>query len=106
MMNIYIHNPEYQASAVRPMGGRVPDRLLELTWYIGMELPKPLDEHNKHLVVCVEADGDELEIITRNCGNIPYMPGSYRFHTWRGEIAQFIVDNVVDSDYLRRNYVK
>ena len=39
----------------------------------------------------IQADGDELEHITNRMPNLPH---SYRICTWRGELAQFIGENL------------
>lgn len=41
----------------------------------------------------VQADGHELEYIKRNFTGIP-LHNSLRVQTWRGPIAQFIVDHL------------
>jgi hypothetical protein len=44
-------------------------------------------------VTAIQADGHELEAIRKKFTNIPDAPGE-RVVLWRGEIAQFIVDNL------------
>lgn len=54
----------------------------------------------------IDVDGRDLDYIKRNTGNIPFMK-SYRGSTrYRGEMAHFILDNIVReyidlSDQLR-----
>jgi TRAP-type uncharacterized transport system substrate-binding protein len=69
-------------------------KILQVEWHIGEPMPAPLNAHNKHLVVAVEADGDELTAISSGTSNFPYSKKPVQ--TWRGELAQFIVDNIVD----------
>jgi hypothetical protein len=73
---------------------RQPPKILELHWHIGETLPEPLNAHNKHLIVTVQADGDELFAIFNQFDNLPSARDK-RVQTWRGEFAQFIVDNLI-----------
>lgn len=45
-----------------------------------------------HNVVCVQADGDELEYIRNKFTNIPMTNG--RVVRWHGEMARFILSNI------------
>lgn len=68
----------------------------ELNWYVGQGLIdtyyiKLLEDGVKE-VVCVQADGDELDYITRNFKNI--RQASKPVVKWTGEDALFIVNNL------------
>lgn len=60
------------------------------TWHIKGK-PKENDLGGKPKIILLQADGDELEIIINHFKNIPH---SYGICTWRGELAQFIYDNL------------
>ncbi len=96
MMYIMMHNPALQGNegGVMARPDRFAPKILELHWHIGEPKPAPLNPHNGHLVVAVQADGAELARIEVRCNNLPYAMHRH-VQTWRGEMAQFIVDNVV-----------
>lgn len=97
MMYITFHNPVNNAPAslgpgeARKLSSAL---MLEVTWHVGNKLPFPLNDHNKHLIAAVYADGDELDLVIATAQNLPYVAGC-RSATWRGDMAQFIVDNYV-----------
>ncbi len=60
---------------------------IETQHHIGNPLPKINDAAE------IQADGDELEKILNQTENFPYHIAK-RVQKWRGDLAQFIVDNV------------
>lgn len=93
MQNVLHHAPKTiapeDAAKLNPSA-----KIFELEWHVGMPMPFPLNAHNIHLVVTVTADGDELFSILSRINGIPKHE-SRSMQTWRGEFAQFIVDNIV-----------
>jgi hypothetical protein len=62
------------------------------TWYVQKGKPKFHDVDAKEtIVVLLQADGHELELVLSRFKNIPH---SFGICTWRGEMAQFIYDNL------------
>ena len=66
-----------------------------LSWHIGEKFSR------KNLPaldwgIMVQADGDELQAIRARCSNIPMHSRSVV--RWTGDLARFIVDNVVCHD--------
>lgn len=65
---------------------------LKLGWHLNK--PKPIFpnvEDIEKIISVLQADGDELEFIIARFKNIPYCFG---ICTWRGDMAQFIYDNL------------
>lgn len=60
-------------------------------WHIGQKVSIPKEELNQ--VIEVQADGDELEHIRYQFQNIPH--AKVRVCNWYGDIAKFIVNNLV-----------
>lgn len=99
MLYIAYKNPKLEAaySLTADSISRIANNPVLLSrWWVGDPLPWPLNAQNKHLVVMVQADGHELDLVLKSCD---YLPRAYLkpVQTWRGEMAQFIVDNVVDG---------
>lgn len=99
MMYIMMQNPawtERTSGVSDPIPMKRPAKILELHWHIGEFLPEPLNAHNKHLIVAVQADGAELFAIFDQFDNLPSARDKI-VQIWRGEFAQFIVDNLIPS---------
>lgn len=99
MLYIAFKNPKLEAPHSLPQHDR--DRMVNnpvclARWWVGDQLPWPLNAQNKHLVVMVQADGHELTSIESTCKNLP-VAYNKPVQTWRGDMAQFIVDNVIDG---------
>lgn len=101
MMYIMMKNPAFvgpeslNAQELEKLQQPGVSAILELHWHVGEKSkPWPINHRNGHLVVAVQADGDELLAIIGGCINIPHHPNK-RVQMWRGEMAQFIVDNLV-----------
>ena len=55
-----------------------------------LEATPPIDD-----VVSVQADGDELDFIRSACDQLP-ISAIKKVQTWRGDLAKFVVENIVD----------
>lgn len=62
------------------------------TWHVNTPKPKfsTLASETQHIHL-LQADGNELDLIIKQFGNLPFC---FRICTWRGEMAQFIYDNL------------
>lgn len=63
----------------------------EYTWHINNTKP-PLPP--EAYIMLFQADGDELDLIISRLKNVPYC---YSVAKWRGQMAQFIYDNITKS---------
>lgn len=66
----------------------------EFSWHVNHPKPKfpLLKDRYVSIVILFQADGHELDFITNNFMNLPACIGP--ICTWRGEMAQFIYDNL------------
>ncbi len=61
-------------------------------WHVQGSKPKfPSTPYVNPFVVLFQADGDELELIRKRFSNLPI---TFSITIWRGEMAQFIYDNL------------
>ena len=93
MMYITIRNELAEAAEATGVHGHYP-KTKDFIWYVGSTMPEGLTRHAADFVIAVQADGDELEAVINGTSNIPYV-ANRAVQTWRGEMAQFIVDNLI-----------
>lgn len=53
-------------------------------WHVGEKVSHIFHPH----ILCIQADGDELEYLKQKLTGIPFYPG--RIVTWYGDMARFI----------------
>ena len=64
----------------------------DYVWHVNSPKPKFLVKRiDFSIVQLFQADGDELELIRARFQNVPIC---YSICTWRGQLAQFIYDNL------------
>jgi hypothetical protein len=64
---------------------------LEITWNINNKIFFPYLTPKSLRIVRIIANGEELEVIKKRFVNLPHC---HQITTWRGEMAQFIYDNL------------
>lgn len=57
-------------------------------WYIDQAKPKL---EGPHMIMLLQADGDELEYIIQALHNLPFC---YSICRWHGNFAQFVYENI------------
>lgn len=60
-------------------------------WHVGTPKPKFTVPDDVSIIKLLQASGNELELIKERFANVPY---SHSICTWRGDLAQFIYDNL------------
>lgn len=75
---------------------RFEDQISNYRWYINQPKPKFVYNDMREgqalpVVEWLQADGDELEYIKKRFHNLPFAES---ICLWRGEMAQFILDNL------------
>lgn len=63
----------------------------EVIWHVGGV--KPFKQDGLETIATIQADGDELEFLETNFYGIPFV-SKKNIVTWRGEMAEFIFDNL------------